>query len=151
MYPAAVRVAVGEAPSGPTVEKLTDTPLAIGVVAVMSVEPLRAVVDGVVYVLVMSRFSVTPVPIEPAVWANRPAEIVLNVPVKRTNWYLTKLFCPAAITALGAVYAVVVSSIFFQLTLLVAVLVVPFAGVPVAAPLSSYQAAVDAISVSLLR
>ena len=76
--------AVGFAPCGPTVDNKTVIPLAISVVDVMSVAPVIALVDGVVYVDVTLPFNEIPVPSVPAVCANFASEISLNTPVNLT-------------------------------------------------------------------
>ena len=69
VYPALVKVEVGELPHGPVVEKSTAKPEVIVMALVMPVEPDSAVVAGVMYVLETSPTNVKPVPNVPAVWA----------------------------------------------------------------------------------
>ena len=76
-----------------------------------------------------------PVPNAVLVCAKSPALIWLKVPEKCPKFQISKELLPAVIGA--AEYAVVASSIFFQLlSVMAAVRVVPFAGDPLAAPLS---------------
>ncbi len=69
VYPAADNVEVGDAPSGPTVEKLTACPAPMATAVVKSVKPLipeSVVVAGVVYVLVTFPCRERPVASAPA-------------------------------------------------------------------------------------
>jgi len=92
-YPAAESVLVGEPPCGPTVEKSTVRPEPMAIAVVMSVvSAALAVVAGVAYVLETVPLSVRPVPKAPAVWAQSPAEIVVNVPEKTPYWYFVYEF-----------------------------------------------------------